>query len=441
MMSKKTIDNVELNGKKVVMRVDFNVPLENGKITDDTRISAALPTIKAVLAKGAALILTSHLGRPDGKKSPEFSLKVTADHLAKLLGQPVRMAPDCLGPEVKALAAALKPGEVLMLENTRFHAAEEAEAKDAKKKTKKADEALTAAKASGNAAKVKDAQVAYDRAKADEKVAKAQMKEQCKAMAKELAALGNVYVNDAFGTAHRAHASTAVIAEFMPVAVAGYLMAKEIRYLDQAVNNPQRPFVAIIGGAKISGKLEVLQSLLKKVNTLLIGGAMAYTFLKAQGRKIGTSLSEPQLEKDALATLGAAAAGKVKLLLPVDHVVSNGTQTEVVTGDIPDGWAGLDIGPEPVKLFAAEIARAKTIVWNGPMGKFEDEKFAKGTMAVCRAVADANAVSIIGGGDSVSAVNQSGLADKMTHISTGGGASLEYLEGKVLPGIACLNDR
>ncbi len=410
-MKKKTVGDVDLRGKKVLMRVDFNVPLKDGEISDDTRIQAALPTINYLLVQNASLILMSHMGRPKGKAKPEMSLQVTAARLGELLDKEVKMAPDCLGPEVAAMAAALRPGEVLMLENTRFHAAEEG-----KVQTETLSEEGT-------------------------KAAKAKMKEEQKNMARKLASLAEVYVNDAFGSAHRAHASTTVIAGFMEVAVAGFLMEKEMKYLGQALNKPAHPFVAIIGGAKISGKLEVLKSLLQRVDTLLIGGAMAYTFLKAQGKEIGDSLCENELRDVARETMAAAGRAGVKLLLPVDNVISDGKEIKVESGDFGSGWSGMDIGPETVKLFCEEIAKAKMIVWNGPMGKFEEDEFAKGTYAVCRAVADSGAISIIGGGDSVSAVNQSGLAAKMTHISTGGGASLEFLEGKVLPGIACLNDK
>lgn len=399
---KKTIRDIDLKGKKVVMRVDFNVPVKNGKITDDTRITAAIPSIKYIIDNGASLVLLSHLGRPDGEVKPEFSLKPTADHLAQLLGKPVAFANDCIGADAVAKAQALKPGEILMCENTRFHKEE-----DMKTKT---DE---------------------DKAKAD-------------AFAKELAKLGDVYVNDAFGTAHRSHGSTAKICKFVPVSVAGFLMEKEIQYLGEAVANPKRPFVAIIGGAKVSGKLEVLTALLEKVDAILIGGGMAYTFLKAQGHNIGKSLVEDELLGTASEILKKAAEKNVKFLLPTDNLIAdkfdNAAQTKVVANDIPADWMALDIGPETIKTYSDVIKNAKTVVWNGPMGCFEMPTFAKGTMGVCQAVADSGAVSIIGGGDSVAAVNQSGLADKMTHISTGGGASLEFLEGKKLPGVAALND-
>ena len=403
-INKKTIKDIALAGKRVVMRVDFNVPVKNGKVGDDTRITAAVPSIKYILEQGASLVLLSHLGRPDGQVALEFSLKPCADRLAELLGKEVKFASDCVGDAVVAQANALKPGEVMVCENTRFHKEE-----DMKTKT-------------------------------DED------KQKMRGFAKELAKLGNVYVNDAFGTAHRAHASTAVITEFLDRSncVAGFLMDKELQYLGKAVAHPERPFVAIIGGAKVSGKLEVLSSLMEKVDTILIGGGMAYTFLKALGHKIGGSLCEDDLLETAKATLKKAEEKKVKFLLPVDNKIAdkfdNAANTKIVGNDIEDGWMALDIGPKTIELYSKEIASAKTVVWNGPMGCFEMPNFASGTMSVCKAVADSKSVSIIGGGDSVSAVNQSGLADKMSHISTGGGASLEFLEGKPLPGVAVLAD-
>jgi len=399
---KKSVKDIDLKGKRVVMRVDFNVPIKEGKIKDDTRIKAALPTIQYILEKGASLVLLSHLGRPDGEVKPEFSLKPTADRLSSLLGKPVQFANDCIGDAVVAQAKALKPGEVMVAENTRFHKAE-----DMKTKT---DE---------------------DKATAD-------------AFAKELAKLGEIYVNDAFGTAHRSHGSTAKICKFVPVSVSGFLMEKEIKYLGEALEHPAKPFVAIIGGAKVSDKLEVLKKLIEKVDALIVGGGMAYTFLKAQGHNVGKSLCEEELVPAAKEILALAKSKGVAFLLPVDNLAAdkfdNAAQIKVVANDIPDGWMALDIGPKSAELFSAEIKKAKTVVWNGPMGCFEMPNFAKGTFAVCQAVADSGAVSIIGGGDSVSAVNQSGLASKMTHISTGGGASLELLEGKKLPGVAALND-
>ena len=403
-INKKTVKDIDLKGQRVVMRVDFNVPLKDGVVKDDTRIKAALPTIKYILEQGASLVLLTHLGRPKGEAVPEFSVKPAADRLAELLGKEVKFANDCVGADVQAQAAALKPGEVLVCENTRYHKAE-----DIKCKTPE------------------DKQLMRD-------------------FAAELAKLGNVYVNDAFGTAHRAHASTAVITEFMDKSkcVAGFLMEKELQYLGKAVADPKRPFVAIIGGAKVSGKLEVLRSLMNKVDTILIGGGMAYTFLKALGHGIGNSLCEDELLDTAKETLALAQTKKVRFMLPVDNKVAdkfdNDAKTMIVKNDIPAGYMALDIGPETVAAYSAEIAKAKTIVWNGPMGCFEMPNFASGTMEICKAVAESDAVSIIGGGDSVAAVNQSGLAAKMSHISTGGSASLEFLEGKELPGVACLAD-
>ena len=405
-LNKKTVKDIDLKGKRVVMRVDFNVPLKDGVVTDDTRIRAALPTIKYILENGASLTLLTHLGRPKGEANPEFTVKPAADYLAKLLGQDVKFVNDCIGEEIVAASKALKPGEIMCCENTRYHKEEDMKCK-------------------GDADKIA-----------------AQ-----KAFAAELAKLGDVYVNDAFGTAHRAHASTAIITEFMPKenCVAGFLLDKEIQYLGQAVANPTRPFVAIIGGAKVSGKLEVLTALIEKVDTILIGGGMAYTFLKALGHSIGGSLCEDDLLDVAKSTMVKAKEKGVKFLLPVDNKIadafSNDANTEIVGLDIPDGWMALDIGPKTAELYANEILDAKTVVWNGPMGCFEMPNFADGTMIVCSAVADSDSVSIIGGGDSVAAVNQSGLADKMSHISTGGGASLEFLEGKDLPGVCALADR
>ncbi len=400
-MAKKTVRDVDFQGKKVLMRVDFNVPIADGEITDDTRIRAALPTIKYVMENGAdGLILMSHLGRPKGEKKPEFSLAPVADYLAKLVDVPVCMAPDVIGDDVDKMAKELGAGQILVLENTRFYPEEEG-----KKCTA----------------------------------------EEQNAFAQKLAALADVFVNDAFGTAHRRHASTAAVCDYMEVNVAGLLLEKEIEYLGNAVRNPQHPFVAVVGGAKVSGKLEVLRNMMESVDAFLIGGGMAYTFLKAQGFEIGNSLVENELLDTALATMKAAEAAGVKFMLPVDHVVADKfdaeANTKLVTDAVPEGWMALDVGPETAKAYAAEIAGAKTVVWNGPMGCFEMAPFAKGTMDVCKAIADSDAVSIIGGGDSVSAVNKSGLADKMSHISTGGGASLEFLEGKELPGVVALDDK
>ena len=414
-MNKKTLQDVELSGKRVVMRVDFNVPLKNGVISDDTRIQAALPSIRHILGQGARLVLMSHLGRPKSKGyEAEFSLKPVAEHLAKVLGQPVAFAADCLAADAEV--AALQPGQVLLLENTRFYKEEEA-------KVKKTD----------------------DISEEDYKAQKAALKEKQKAMAKKLASYGDVFVNDAFGAAHRAHASTAVICKYIPVSVSGFLLEKEIRYLGNAVNHPERPFVAILGGAKVSDKLAVVNNLLDKVDTLIIGGGMAYTFLKAQGHDVGQSLCELDQLDYARDMLAKAKANGKKLLLPVDNVAADkfaaDAATQVVGNDIPAGWMALDIGPKTIAAYAAAIQGAKTVVWNGPMGCFEMAPFAAGTFGVCEAVAASGATSIIGGGDSVSAVNKSGLAAKMTHISTGGGASLEYLEGKELPGVAALSDK
>ena len=416
-MDKKTLRDIDLKGKRVVMRVDFNVPVKNGVITDDTRIKGALASINYVLDNGGSLVLMSHLGRPDEKGiTADTTLKVVADYLAKLLNKPVKFVPDCAAADAEA--AALKPGEILMLENTRYHKEEQAKLKQ---KDGQSDEEFKAAKAA--------------------------LKEQQKVLAKKLASYGDVYCNDAFGTAHRAHASTAVITKYMEgPCVAGFLMEKEIAYLGSAVEHPVRPFVAILGGAKVSDKLAVVRNLLSKVDTLIIGGGMAYTFLAAQGHKIGNSLCEADQMDYAREMIADAAKRGVKLLLPVDSVEADKFDPEadskVVGQDIDDNWMGLDIGPETVKLYSDAIKSAKTVVWNGPMGCFEMPKFANGTFGVCKAVAEVKAnggVSIIGGGDSVSAVKKSGLADRMSHISTGGGASLEFLEGKELPGVAALN--
>ena len=416
-MDKKTLKDIDLKGKKVVMRVDFNVPVKEGVIKDDTRIKGALASINYVLDNGGSLILMSHMGRPDEKGiTGDTTMKIVADYLSKMIGKEVKFAEDC-GAADEA-AAALKPGEILMLENTRYHKEEQAKLKQ---KDGQSDEEFKAAKAA--------------------------LKEQQKELAKKLASYGDVYCNDAFGTAHRAHASTAVITKYMNgPCVAGFLMEKEIAYLGSAVENPVRPFVAILGGAKVSDKLAVVRNLLSKVDTLIIGGGMAYTFLAAQGHKIGNSLCEADQMDYAREMIAEAEKRGVKLLLPIDSIEADKfdseANTKVVGLDIDDNWMGLDIGPETVKLYADAIKSAKTVVWNGPMGCFEMEKFNKGTFGVCDAVAEVKAnggISIIGGGDSVSAVKKSGLADKMSHISTGGGASLEFLEGKELPGVAALN--
>jgi phosphoglycerate kinase len=389
-MAKLSIRDLDLKGKRVFMRVDFNVPLAAGgqEITSDKRIKAALPSIKYALEHGAGLVLASHLGRPKGKPNPEMSLKPIAARLSELLGKPVRMAPDCIGPEVEAMLPA--PGEVLLLENLRYHAEEE-----------KNDPEFS----------------------------------------KKLASLGQVYVNDAFGTAHRAHASTEGIIQFLKPAAAGLLMEKELEYLEKCTKNPEHPCVGILGGAKVSDKIEVIENLLKFVDRLLIGGAMAYTFMKAQGKPTGKSLVEEdkvELAKELLARSGD------KLMLPVDHVVAaefaENAPNEVVTV-IPEGKMGMDIGPATAKAFGDVIRASKTIIWNGPMGVFEKKPFDAGTVAVAKAVAESGALSVVGGGDSEKAVKSAGVADKISHISTGGGASLEFLSGLVLPGVAALSDK
>jgi len=396
MFSKVTLDDLECRGQKVFCRVDFNVPLdEQLQITDDTRIIAALPTIREILAKGGRLILASHLGRPKGRVKPEFSLSPVAAHLADLLGRPVIMAPDCIGPAVVKLVAAMQDGEVLLLENLRFYPGEENNDPD---------------------------------------------------FCRQLAGLADLYVNDAFGTAHRAHASTEGVARLLQPAAAGYLMEKELKYLGEALANPERPFVAILGGAKVSDKIQVIQALLDKVDTLIIGGGMAYTFLKAQGYPVGKSLVEEDKLDLALDLLSRAQAGGTELLLPVDHLVARefkaDADAQVCDRDtMPDDRLALDIGPMTLQIYAQAVSHAKTVVWNGPMGVFEFAAFSRGTFGVAKALADSTALSIIGGGDSVAAVNQSGLQEKMTHISTGGGASLEFLEGRTLPGVAALTDK
>lgn len=414
-MNKKTLRDVELKGRRVLMRVDFNVPIQNGVISDDTRVQAALPSLRYVLDKGGSLVLTSHLGRPKGKGyEADFSLKPVAEHLAKLLGRPVAFAPDCLAAD--DAVKALKPGAVVMLENTRFYKEEEASVKKTDEMTEE-----------------------------EYKAKKSALKEKQQAMARKLAGYGDLYCNDAFGSAHRAHASTAVVCKYLKENVAGFLMEKEIEYLGGAVEKPTRPFVAILGGAKVSDKLAVVQNLLTKVDTLIVGGGMAYTFLKARGHNVGKSLCELDQLDYARNMLAEAAKRGVQFLLPVDNVAADkfdaNANAQTVGNEIPEGWMALDIGPRTIELYVAAVKKAKTVVWNGPMGCFEMPKFANGTTAVCEAVAASGAVSIIGGGDSVSAVNKSGLAGKMTHISTGGGASLEFLEGKVLPGVAALSDK
>lgn len=417
-MNKKTLRDVDLKGKKVVMRVDFNVPVKDGVIKDDTRIKGALPSIKYVLEQGGSLVLMSHMGRPDEKGiTPDTTMKIVADYLSKMLAKPVVFVPDCAAADKEV--AAMKPGDIVMLENTRYHAEEQAKCKQ---KDGESDE--------------------------DFKARKAALKEKQKELAKKLASYGDIFCNDAFGTAHRAHASTAVITKYIGTSVAGFLMEKEIEYLGSAVENPVRPFVAILGGAKVSDKLAVVKNLLTKVDTLIIGGGMAYTFLKAQGNNIGNSLCENDQIEYAKQMMETAKERGVKFLLPVDNIAADkfdpNANAQVVEGNIPDGWMGLDIGPKSIALFSDAIKNAKTVVWNGPMGCFEMEKFSKGTFGVCEAVAQVKAnggISIIGGGDSVAAVNKSGLADKMSHVSTGGGASLEFLEGKELPGVVSLQSK
>ncbi|NLX24541.1 MAG: phosphoglycerate kinase [Lentisphaerae bacterium] len=415
-MNKLTIKDLDVQGKRVLMRVDFNVPIKDGVVTDDTRIVAALPSINYVLENGGSLVLMSHCGRPKGKKNPEFTLKPAADRLAQLVSAKVTLAPDVVGPEVKGLVNGLKAGEILLLENVRFYAEEEG-------KAKLADDAT-------------EEQIA---------AAKAEMKVKQDAFAKELASYGDVYVSDAFGTAHRAHASMVGVTKYIDQCAAGFLLEKEIEYLGNALENPQRPFVAIIGGAKISGKIDVVTNLLGKCDAILIGGGMAYTFYKAMGKAIGSSLCEDDKVELAGQILKQAEEKGVKLLLPIDNVVADAFSAEAnvkeVGDSIDDGWMALDIGPKTIEMYCKEVAGAKTVVWNGPMGCFEMAPFAKGTFSVCEAVAKSDSISIIGGGDSVAAVNLSGVADQMSHVSTGGGASLEFMEGKQLPGIVALTDK
>ena len=413
----QTIDNFNFAGKKAFVRVDFNVPLdENFNITDDTRMRAALPTLKKILADGGSVIIGSHLGRPKGA-TDKFSLKHILKHLSELLGVDVQFANDCIGEEAGAKAAALQPGEALLLENLRFYAEEEGKPRG----------------------------LAEDASDEEKKAAKKAVKESQKEFTKRLASYADCYVNDAFGTAHRAHCSNVGVTRFTKENVVGYLMEKEIRFLGQAVENPVRPFVAILGGAKVSDKINVINNLLDKVDTLIIGGGMAYTFAKAQGQEIGNSLCEADKLDYALEMIKKAEEKGVKLLLPVDHVegkeFSNDTEHKVV--DVIDaGWSGFDIGPKTIALYKEALQGAKTVVSNGPMGVFEFSNFAEGTLEVCRAVAElADATTVIGGGDSVNAVKRLGFADKMTHISTGGGASLEFLEGKELPGVAAADNK
>ena len=397
MLNKKSVDDINVKGKRVLVRCDFNVPLIDGKITDENRLVAALPTIKKLVADGGKIILCSHLGKPKGEPKPELSLAPVAVRLSELLGQEVKFAadPEVVGPNARAAVEAMKDGDIILLENTRYRAEE----------TKNGE-----------------------------------------AFSKELASLCDVFVNDAFGTAHRAHCSNVGVTEYVDTAVVGYLMQKEIDFLGNAVENPERPFVAILGGAKVSSKISVINNLLDKVDTLIIGGGMSYTFTKAQGGSVGASLLEEDYLQYALDMIKKAEEKGVKLLLPVDHRIgdafSNDCNIQIVgSGQIPEGWEGMDIGPETEKIFADAVKDAKTVVWNGPMGCFEMSNFAHGTAAVAKALADTDATTIIGGGDSAAAVNILGYGDKMTHISTGGGASLEFLEGKELPGVAAANDK
>ena len=397
MLNKVSVDDINVKGQRVLVRCDFNVPLQDGKITDENRLVASLPTIKKLIADGGKVILCSHLGKPKGEAKPELSLAPVAVRLSELLGQDVKFAadPEVVGPNAKAAVAAMKDGDVVLLENTRYRIEETKNGED---------------------------------------------------FSKELASLCDVYVDDAFGTAHRAHCSNVGVTQYVKTAAVGYLMQKEIDFLGNAVNNPARPFVAILGGSKVSSKISVINNLLDKVDTLIIGGGMAYTFMKAQGGKIGTSLCEDDYLDYANDMIKKAADKGVKMLIPVDTVTadafSNDANVKVVdAGQIDDGWMGLDIGPKTRELFANAVKDAKTVVWNGPMGVFEMPNFAAGTVAVAQALADTDAVTIIGGGDSAAAVNQLGFGDKMTHISTGGGASLEFLEGKELPGVAAATDK
>lgn len=395
-MNKKTVKDIDVNGKKVLVRCDFNVPIdsETGKITDNRRIRAALPTIQYLLDHNAKVILCSHLGRPKGEFNLKYSLKPVAEELSKLLNKDVKLAKDVIGESAKELTSNMKEGDIVLLENVRFHKEEEQNAPE---------------------------------------------------YSKALASMAEIYVNDAFGTAHRAHSSTTGVADYLP-AVSGFLIEKELEFLGGALENPKHPFVAILGGAKVSDKIGVIENLLDKVDTLIIGGGMAYTFYKAQGHHIGTSICEEDKLDLAKSILKKAQEKGVKLLLPVDNHVSseysnNGEEKMVDSTEIPDGFMGLDIGPKTIEKFEEAVKDAKTVVWNGPLGVCEFDKFATGTKAVATMLSKLDAITIIGGGDSAAAIEKLGLADKMTHISTGGGASLEFLEGKTLPGIACLQDK
>jgi phosphoglycerate kinase len=398
-MTKLAIQDLDLKGKRVFVRVDFNVPIKDSKVSDDLRIRAALPTIRYGMDKGAVLVLASHLGRPKGKPKPEFSLAPAAERLAGLLGKEVHFVPECIGPPVEEAVRASRPGDVILLENLRFHPEEEANDPE---------------------------------------------------FSKKLATMTPLYVNDAFGSAHRAHASTEGITHFVQKAAAGFLMEKELRYLGGALESPTRPFVAILGGVKISDKIEVIENLLGKVDRLLIGGAMMFTFLKSQGKSIGKSLCEEDkldLAREILSKAGKSVAGmQPRIVLPLDAVVSSSADDEssahIVPADqISEDEMGLDIGPKTTAAYSEIIRPAKTVVWNGPMGVFEKEAFASGTINLAKAIAESQAVSVIGGGDSAAAVAKAGVADRITHISTGGGASLEFLAGRILPGVAALNDK
>lgn len=397
-MAKLTLNDIDVNGKKVMMRVDFNVPIIDGKITDDNRVQAALPSINHVLENGGLLILTSHLGRPKGERNPDFSLKPVADHLATLIDAPVHFADDCIGETAENVIATAKPGEVVVLENVRFY-----------KEETDNDEAFS----------------------------------------KKLAAHADLFVNDAFGSSHRAHASVAGVTRYLQPAASGYLLEKEIKYLNDSINDPDRPFVAILGGAKVSDKIPVIEQLISKVDTIIIGGGMAYTFLVANGKSVGNSLLQEEMVDTAKSLIEKAKAAGVNLMLPFDFVIaddfSNDANQEVVDEDnIKDGWEALDIGPQTAIAFGNTIKSAKTVVWNGPMGVFEMPSFADGTNAVAEALVEATnfgGTTIIGGGDSASAIKNAGLDDKVSHVSTGGGASLEFLEGKELPGVSSLTDK
>ncbi len=397
-MAIQSIQDVNLAGKRVLVRCDFNVPLKDGAVSDDSRIVAALPTLRHLVEQGARVILCSHLGRPKGERKTEFSLAPVAADLGSKLGRPVALLPDCIGPEVESAVAALNDGDVALLENVRFHAGET---------------------------------------------------DNDPAFAAELAKLANAYVNDAFGTAHRAHASTAGVAAHLSPCVCGLLIEKELAYLGDQTANPERPFTVILGGAKVSDKIKVIDVLLEKADTIIIGGAMAYTFALAQGRRVGESLSEPDHIPTAQAALDKAAAKGVKFLLPLDNLAVKdldfgaGTvgESRYFEGNIEDGWEGVDIGPKSIELFKAEVAAARTVLWNGPMGIFEIDACNKGTFAVAETIAESGGTSIIGGGDSVKAIKMSGHSDRVTFMSTGGGASLEFLEGKTLPGIAALDQK